>query len=456
MQKLSFIFAAVVLAVLAVRADALVDAIPAPSSAATNAALRAPMAWHAIQTERIAAWKSARRAPKGVAVNKDIREVRFLVESTGLATNDTIEFLAVGPLSDRAYESFAMTIASPGAIAAALESIGVPRGVPVDASAASFWPQGERLSLVVRDLSAPASPDLALDDLVADSRPAEAATDKALSLGLVYTGGTRAPDGSVLAATNIPCAVFAAYNCGSSVLQLPVLLTQSAAYGRFRVQRPFAKGALLEFVLRWDGVRHVRSFVLDVSGPANAVAVAVREGTRTVFSGPLDKALVYLHGQAVAGDDLFARLSFARSVPVALAAAVAQAFSMVDGHGLKLNGLVPGQFYVQAYLPKDEWRERSKRMFQPFEVSVSTNGVKSFTFVAEDWSGEGLDPVLKPATTVFRDWPELPGLVAKTGTPGEKIRVLFIYLPKSAPIEDAFACAAALKGRIDTFYVFAE
>mgnify|MGYP001270409370 CR=1 FL=1 len=455
MSKL--IFSLAVVATLVVHADALTDAIPAPSAAATNAVLRTPMEWHAVQTNAIAAWKSARHAPSGVVVDKAAREVRFLAEATGLSANDTVEFIAVGPLSDRAYESFAMTVASPGDIAAAIESVGVPRGVPVNVAAASFWPQGERMSLVVRDLSSPAASELGLDNLVTDAQAEEeSAADKTLSLGLVYTGGSRATDGSVLASTNIPCAVFAAYNCGPSILQFPAMLDQSAAYGCFRIKHAFAKGALLEFVLRWNGARHVRSLVLDISGTTNDVSVAVREGDHVLFTGPLDKALVHLHGRAVAGDDLFVRLSFAPSMPAALAAAVAQAFTLVNGPGIKLNGTVPGQFYAQAYLPQDEWRDRTKRMFQPFEVSVSTNGVRSFTQIAEDWSGEGLDPVLKPSTTPFKDWSELPGLVAKIGKPGEKIRVLFIYLPKSAPIGDAFVCAAALKGRIDTFYVFTE
>ena len=48
------------------------------------------------------------------------------------------------------------------------------------------------------------------------------------------------------------------------------------------------------------------------------------------------------------------------------------------------------------------WRKREGRIFQPFEVHVAADGARTFVFCEEDWSGEGLDPVLKPRTTPFR------------------------------------------------------
>ena len=93
---------------------------------------------------------------------------------------------------------------------------------------------------------------------------------------------------------------------------------------------------------------------------------------------------------------------------------------------------------------------------QPFEVHIAANGARTFVFCEEDWSGEGIDPVLKPKATPFKDWSELPGLIAKTGEQGEKISVLFLFAPKSTPVADLTPILKATSTRINTFYVFGE
>ena len=95
-------------------------------------------------------------------------------------------------------------------------------------------------------------------------------------------------------------------------------------------------------------------------------------------------------------------------------------------------------------------------MFQPFEVHVAADGAKKFVFVEEDWSGEGLDPVLKPRETPFGEWAELPGLIARTGEQGAKVNVLFLFAPRATPVAALTPVVSALGGRIGTFYVFGE
>ena len=98
------------------------------SAADVAAPARSPMEWKSVHPEAIAAWKASNNAPDGVAVDASSRSVRFLVEATGLDKADPAEFFAIGPLSDRAYESLFVTVPSPAAIASALERVGVPRG----------------------------------------------------------------------------------------------------------------------------------------------------------------------------------------------------------------------------------------------------------------------------------------------------------------------------------------
>ena len=114
---------------------------------------RAPMDWKSAHPEAIAAWKDANHAPDGVAVDVTTHTVRILVEATGLGPADTAEFFAIGPLSDRAYESLFVTVASPAAIADAIERAGVPRGVPPDIAGARLWPCGEKLTLSATPVS---------------------------------------------------------------------------------------------------------------------------------------------------------------------------------------------------------------------------------------------------------------------------------------------------------------
>jgi hypothetical protein len=403
---------------------------------------RAPMEWASVHPEAIAAWKDVNHAPDGVAVDSAAHAVRILVEATGLSPADTAEFFAIGPLSDRAYESFFVTVASPAAIADAIERAGVPRGVPPDIAGARLWPCGEKLTLSAMPVSTNApgaarssATAISFSDLLNDA--AEKEETAILSAPVVYTGGARDASGAVVAATNIPCAVFALYSHTPSLLQLNGQFDQSTAYGRFRAKKAWPAGSLFELTLRWDGRTTVLRRDVELTVPT------------------LKEKLTALRADAAA-HDLFVRMSFGEGVTVGEAAEIAQALSLVDGKGLKMDGPMPGQFFFRAFLPDPAWRARPGRLFQPFEVHVAAGGAKKFVFVEEDWSGEGLDPVLKPKETPFAEWAELPKLIAQTGEKGAKINVLFLFAPKATPVSALTPAVSALGDRIGTYYIFGE
>ena len=395
---------------------------------------RAPMDWKSVHPAAIAAWKEANRAPDGVAVDAAAHSVRILVEATGLGPADTVEFFAIGPLSDRAYESFFVTVASPAAIADAIERAGVPRGVPPDIAGARLWPCGEKLTLTATPVSTN-TPTLAFADLLVDK--AEKEEGAILSAPVVYTGGARDASGAVVAATNIPCAVFALYSHTPSLLQLNGQFDQSTVYGRFHAKKKWPAGSLFELALRWDGRTTVLRRDVELTVPT------------------LKEKLMALRADAAA-HDLFVRMSFGGGTTVGEAAEIAGALSLVDGKGLKMDSPPPGKFFFRAFLPDPAWRERPGRMFQPFEVHVAADDAKKFVFVEEDWSGEGLDPVLKPRETPFSDWSELSGLIARTGEQGAKINVLFLFAPRAMPVAALTPAVSAVGDRIGTFYVFGE
>lgn len=394
---------------------------------------RSPMDWTPVQTNAIVQWKADNHAPAGVVADKAARSVRILMEATGLAASEPAEFFAIGPLSDRAYESVFVTVASPADIAAALESVGVPQGVASDPARARLWPEGEKIQLTAKAVSS--AKTLAFTDLLTDARVQD--EGPILDSPVVYTGGLRDASGVPVASTNIPCAVFALYTSGPSLLQMDGRFDQSSTYGRFRPKAVFARGALYELVLAWNGEKRVRDREVKLTAD-NAADV-----------------LAKLKAEAATGD-VYARLAFDPSVTVERAAGIAKAFSMLDGQGVKMNGMSDGQFFYHSFLPDEAWRNRSGRLFQPFEIHVAADGSKSFTFIEEDWSGDGLDPVLKPHTTPISGWKDILPLIAKTGEQGSKVVVMFIYAPKTMPVTQLAPIVPAVFPRINTFYVFGE
>lgn len=405
--------------------------------AALAHAARAPMEWSPVRTNDIVRWKAARKAPDGVVADRAARTVTFLMEATGIGTTEPVEFFAIGPLSDRAYESFGVTVASPAAIAAAVESIGVPQGVACDPFLARFWPQGERLVLTATPYGdkEDATP-IPLADLLTDKQAKEEGA--ILAEPLAYTGGARDAANRPVAATNIPCAVFALYSHGPSLLQLNGRFDQSSTYGRFIAGKSFPLGTLLEMKLTWDGTSRMKA------------------RTPTLTATNVAEVLQSLQADATPGSDLFVCPTFDASVTLARAVEIAKAFEMLDGNGLKMNGTAENQFFYKAFLPDLAWRNRQGRLFQPFEIRLAADGSRTFTFVEEDWSGDGLDPVLKPKTRAISDWFELPACLAQTGEQGEKITVAFVYAPADTPVTRLSPIVKALTPRIGTFYVFAE
>jgi hypothetical protein len=179
----------------------------------------------------------------------------------------------------------------------------------------------------------------------------------------------------------------------------------------------------------------------------------VQDRTVKVNQSNVRDILNALRADANAGGDVFVKVAFDDGVTVAEARKMAEAFAMLDGNGIKLNGCAEGQFFVKAFLPDESWRNRDGRLFQPFEIHLKADGTKSFVFIEEDWSGEGMDPVLKPKETVFKDWKEVLPLISKTGKQGEKVFVLLIYAHPAMDVKDVLP-ALRLYPRINTFYIF--
>lgn len=429
-----------------------------------------PASWVTVSTNGVEAWNSAQRqsAPSsrvkawpGVVADLSKGEVRLLAEAVGHRAGITTEFLLVGPLSDRAYESLAVTVARPGDLVRALECLGVPRGGGVGSRPFRFWPYGERVSATVRRLDVPGQAERPIATLVQD---AETESPMLGAGGLVFTGGRWAAD-ACLSETNMPASVISLYNEAGTIFDVPFQVGQSDVYGRLTVAEIFPCGALLEFVFRpmpapGGGARAMPlSVTASMEGDTVKLSCAGADGA-VCFGGGLAEVLKWLRGQSEAGRDLFVTLSMDDAMPLKHAADVARVFGMIEGKGIKFDGKSASGLYPRAFLPSEKWRDRKERTVQPFELHLSRGADGSVTrklvVVEEDWNVEGLDPKLTPKDYPFEQWQELSGLVEKNGGPDNKSAMLFVFAPADLPLAAFMPGVRALDGRLPLVYVFSE
>lgn len=429
-----------------------------------------PDAWILVNTNAVKVWNAAQAAREGVkawpGVSADAqrREVRLLAEAVGHPVGTTVEFLLIGPVSDRAYESAAVAVAKPGDIVRAVESIGVARGGCIGSRPFRFWPFGEHFSATVRRVDAPGAAERPLQSLVRDAQPDSPLIGEG---GIVFTGGYWTEAGACWTDANAPSPVISLYNDAGTVFDLPFQVAQGAVYGRLTLAEKLPFGALLEVVFRPLPTKDGQPGVLPVTVSAamdgdDVVATLKPDGPRVagVDRAKLQDALAWLRAQSEQGRELFVTVGMDDAMPIRRAADVARVFSMLDGAGLKLDGKTDGGLYPKAFLPQESWRERAGRNPQPFEVHVVRNAdgslAKKMVFIDEDWSGPGLDPKLSPKEYPFADWKELPGLVEKAAGPDNKVTLLFVFAPADLPLSTFMPGVRAVEKRLPLVYVFAD
>lgn len=428
-----------------------------------------PTEWHLVNTNAVSAWNAEQRkavsatgkAWPGVVADVQKKEVRLLAEAVGHREGITTEFLLIGPLSDRAYESVAVTVASPGDIARAVESLGIKRGGGIGSRPFRFWPCGERMTATVRRLDVKGSPVSPLHVLVTDQE-----TESPLigNGGIVFTGGRWKGD-VCLTDNTIPASVMSLYNEAGSVFDVPFQVGQSDVYGRLSVAETLPYGALFEIVLTpllpKDGRPRVLPVAVAVTTEeAQLKLVGSDEAGEPLIQGALSDVLLWMRSQSEAERELFVTLTFDDKLPLSMAAQVAQVFCMLDGKGIKLDSKAVDGLFPKAFLPQEKWRERKDRIPQPFELHLSRDSDgrlrKKMVFIEEDWTVEGLDPKLTPRDYPFESWEEFPGLVTRVGGEDNKVRLLFVFSPSDLPLATFMPGVRSVAERLPLVYVFSE
>jgi hypothetical protein len=425
-----------------------------------------PTAWESVNTNSVKAWQAQQntatsaqvRVWSGVMANRDTREVRLLVEAVGHAPGTIIEFLVAAPQSNRAYESALMSVANPSDIVRALEWIGLPRGAVVDGSAFRFWPLGERVRGTICRLQETQQAARPLQSVIKDMTQEPPLFGDG---GLVFAGGTWTAN-VCRVDTEQPCSVIALYNEEETIFDIPFLASKGAAYGRSVLAEKMGDGELFEIVfkpllLAKDALHtlHLSITVQAAEGQEFTLVCEDQKGA-LLKKGALTEVLTWLKARAECGEDLFVTLTMSEELTVGKATELAQLFALLDGKGLKLYGKTKEGVFARAFLPQESWRKREGRTPQPFEVYL-LNGTNRLTYIEEDWSGEGLDPKLKPKDYPFADVSELPGLVKRVGDKdSQKVKLLFVFAPRNAPLKKIMPAVRALSDRLPLVYIFAE
>ena len=428
-----------------------------------------PAEWRLVNTNAVSAWNEVQQKSSsatlkvwpGVVVDTQKREVRLLAEAVGHSMGITVEFLLVGPFSDRAYESAAVTVAKPSDIVRAVESLGLMRGGGVGSRPFRFWPYGERVAAAVRRLDVKESKEMPLQSLVRD---AESGNPLFGEGGLVFTGG-RWNSAACLTDTNMPSSVISLYNERGTLFDVPFQVGQSEVYGRLTLAEELPYGALVEIVVRplpsKDGAARVLPLTIraEMSGQ-DVVLICMGSDGAVLKQAALAEAVTWLRVKTEEGREPFVTLDLDDAMPLKRAIDVARVFAMLDGKGVKLDGK-PGQgLFSRAFLPQEKWRERSGRNPQPFELHVARGpdgGIKkSLTFIEEDWKVEGLDPKLTPREFPFDNWDEFPKLVEQAAGPENKVTLLFVYAPLEQPLAAFMPGVRAVAERLPLVYVFGE
>lgn len=354
-----------------------------------------------------------------LTVDTAARTVTFTATATGCATDVPLEFLFVGPNSDRDYEALFVTDSPLSEIANACAKIGLPLGHPINAKRCILRAVGENVTLTPN-----------LGSLIKD---VEATTNTFPPI--IYTGGTRNAKRELVADTEMPATFFALYDCGQSPLQFNAVLDQSQNYGRFKPAKTFPKGERHAFTLTWSGVKAVKEKVLALS-PATALQDLAK------FSNE-------------AGTSEWNLLAtFDKSFTLKQAIGVAKALDMIDSAHIKVNGVKEGEFYFRTYLPLAAWRDRAARLAQPPEIHFKADGIK-VAHIVEDWSApEATEPKLnvveKGFTSVESAAQYAASLVGKTQT-------MLLYAAPTESLERLYAFRRAVKGEnVLNWYVFEE
>jgi len=344
----------------------------------------------------------------GLVADRKERTVEVLAESTGLAAEETAEFLLIGQESSHGYEALLWSFAKPSDVHRALEFIGLKPGTPVNPAMLRFWADGDRVNLDIREDGG--TNTIPIEQLILDTETGETLPEE----GFIFTGSImvrprQGQDKPQYAADEFdPRSVASIYNEPAAVLDVPRQVSQGEVYGK-QVVNPeavFEHGDLLTVVMTpgaTDGQPRARQFRLSIDYSTSATGVVCRlkeNGSETAgapckFSAALEElAAVQKEGVAPYIDP-----SFGDNLPVDQAARACTMLAMVEAMGIaRINPPAEGQLYYRAFVPNKQWLKPEGRPTQPWELHLARKKGKTaaeLVWHEAIWSDDSIEPTFK-------------------------------------------------------------
>lgn len=348
----------------------------------------------------------------GMLADRNEKVVYAWGDSVGLAANEPLEFFAVSSGSGFEYESIAVIFCQPSAIREGLEFIGMKAGEPVNPSIIRFWPKGERVIMDVHYHSAHAvtnavgkgkQTSFRMEDAVFDrTTEGPLARTGMVFVGSSFTASITNPDEQILAADHFgPMAIASNFNLLETILDLPAQGEKGSVYGQ-QVQAPdyqLQKGTPLMVTLRpdrTDGSTRVKEITLSVSPSVDptepfSFRLLDQEG-KDVLNDRSAKAVFPKFDEWVKGGfDPFVTLDYSKDLTVQQLVDVSEVLEQMDHEaGMRIEPPVKGQLYYKSYIAPENFRDRSARPSQPWEVilrkEAKGKSLAELVYVQEEWN----------------------------------------------------------------------
>lgn len=408
---------------------------------------------------------------RALRVDRKLGEVVVLAEFCDISAATTIEFPICGELSDRDYESLFRTFAEPGAIARALESLGVPRGKNVDYRTQNLWAQGERVMVEVAAFGGGDETYVPIQRYIMDREKKNYLDVE----GFVYCGSVddekSGRAGVRLCDSEAPNAVLSTYNERQSVLDMPIFCPQSRVYERFHLAegsglKPFGMYKIrFRPIRRGDGRGTARYCEVKIGregigqGAVGGIVYEVKEKEKSEGGVFTNRVEMVGHFRSMVGEglDVFVTISFSDELTIEEAKEQAEIFESIDGdEGIRVVAPAEDSLFYKGFLPNEMWREVGNRPTQPWELRFGGEGGIEMIKTDEDWtSSDSLDPIL--TTTEFRagSAEEADMILKKNDKDPPALGVLLVFARGEALLSEVMPTLRLVKGRYPTVYVFA-
>ena len=404
----------------------------------------------------------------GVIANKQEKTVMLDAFTTSVAPGDIAEFFIIGEHSGNSYEALFFAFALPSDICRAIEFIGLSKGRSVDYKNLIFWSKGERVNGVA--IKENTSDKIPLESFVYDAK-----TKSLLQqTGFVFTAdGWK--DNAFIGDEVGPISIISSYNESLSVLDTSGKAMQSDVYERYVVSTNFTRGRDVWYTIVLTPEKRPKGKPLrvvdyklsfkksDVEGSTSNVVCSGSYKTQQSqekedFKNESLSTAINNMRKFLPEQDVFASVDWSEDLTIREIKTVCTMLKMIDAdNAIRIEPPVSGHLYYKAFLPNDDWRDRTKRFSQPCALRFHKKDDGSYganlEIIEEIWGDSSLDPELKISVSENITPEALPKLL-KTHTPN--LNVLLIFAPRDMLYKNVVPYTKSIFDTHKNIHVFEE